>query len=168
MSQEFIELATLVTEDTHTQEQKHYTIEEAEAHINELTLIFLQINLMQTLIQQTFTVIKKKGIDFSLANTDKLIRNYDQKNDESSIDALSSLKCLIEQIQSHVKRITSKGFIIDNMEKASITIPHQHQEKTVWLRWKLGDERILEWSKQKIGDEIMPISQLTAADLTET
>ena len=108
--------------DSSATDETFYSIKEANSLIPKLSLLFIQIQHMQALIQGNFAVVKRKNMDFS-NNYDKLVRAYEKKADEEAIDAISSIKLLITHIQQQISLSLIEIYLSKVLNEAVLVFP---------------------------------------------
>ncbi len=138
-------------------ENKYFTLEEANNMIPFLERSFQRMLQLHRHIQEIFARLERLGLapqseEFSLEPAEA---------PEDAIDDLYSLKVLIDELRKSLTEVVETGCVVKDLGQGLIDWYAVHQEREIFLCWKLGEKEVAFWHEIDKGyKERHPVSEL--------
>lgn len=110
--------------------ERHFTVEEAEAMLDEIKDILSEIRRLRI------------SLDMQLADLEKLIQTADRNGGGK---AAGPYLDDVLRLSSAISRISSRGVFIKDLELGLVDFPHIRDGEEVFLCWRLGEDSIGYW-----------------------
>ena len=120
--------------------KKYFTLAEANQMIPSVEGSFRRIFQMNIKINQLVTHLKLNQVDPSI-----IMINQENEFDEETLDAVTSIKVMLNTIQKEVDAIKQRGILVKNVEKGYLHFNSKVGNDDIVLCWEMGDQTIQHW-----------------------
>lgn len=118
--------------------EKYFTLEEANR----------ALSLINPIVNDILTKMKEAERLHSFVKTEKFNKTIPEN---TLMTALSSVEKLLNEIEYHMKEITSVGVFLKDMNVGLVDFPCIHEERLVYLCWKFGEAHVGAWHETEDG-----------------
>ena len=140
--------------------KKYFTLAEANQMIPSVEGSFRRIFQMNIKINQLVTHLKLNQVDPSI-----IMINQENEFDEETLDAVTSIKVMLNTIQKEVDAIKQRGILVKNVEKGYLHFNSKVGNDDIVLCWEMGDQTIQHW--QDVTNKQKPINDLITNTLID-
>lgn len=114
-------------------ETRSFTLEEANALVDELRAVLEQVRDARRVILNTAEHLRRGAS-----------ANGGGADGAASLDAMAT-------VRSGVEALTAKGIILRDADTGLIDFPTQREGRLVYLCWRLGEDRVTHWHEVESG-----------------
>ncbi len=118
--------------------EKYFTLEETNR----------ALSLISPIVNDILTKMKEAERLHGFVKTEKFNKAIDEG---ILLSTLGNVEKLLNEIEYHMKEITSIGVFLKDLNLGVVDFPCIHQERLVYLCWKFGEPHVSSWHETEDG-----------------